>query len=100
MPKDPFHTFKGLERDLQSFLAAYAVDRVMIPPDEAIRKFIQRDQRTCRFCGKHHDASIFQKDAHIIPHFMGNKYLVSNFECDDCNSSFSAMKMTSQTGWV
>lgn len=31
----------------------------------------------------------FRKEAHIIPELLGNKYLVSDFECDNCNILFN-----------
>lgn len=49
--------------------------------------------KTCRFCGKKEPDAKFQKVAHAIPHFIGNKSLKSNYECDDCNEKiFSPME--------
>ncbi|MBK6484055.1 MAG: hypothetical protein IPG01_13220 [Chitinophagaceae bacterium] len=45
--------------------------------------------RTCRFCKKKMPQVTFNNDAHIIPQFLGNKYLISDFECDSCNALFS-----------
>lgn len=42
----------------------------------------------CRFCGEN-EKSKFKKDAHIIPESLGNRFLISNFECDICNEKFS-----------
>ncbi len=42
----------------------------------------------CRFCGKNKPEVKFSKDAHIIPQLLGNRYLLSKFECDNCNSQF------------
>jgi len=42
----------------------------------------------CRYCGKSNLEVKFKKIAHAIPELLGNKYLFSNDECDDCNSYF------------
>ena len=46
------------------------------------------DARECRFCGKSGQAN-FRKQAHTIPEGLGNKWLFSLDECDECNSLFS-----------
>jgi len=48
-----------------------------------------RLERTCRFCGKSHPDTTFKKDAHMVPRLIGNKHLLSDFECDICNQHFS-----------
>lgn len=83
------YTFKQTTEQLEKFLAVYDPDMVMIPPDEPLRDFTPRPLRTCRFCGASAETKTFRKDAHIVPHFLGNDYLVSDFECDDCNALFS-----------
>lgn len=45
--------------------------------------------RKCRFCGKTPPKVSFEKDAHLIPQFFGNRYLLSGVECDACNEFFS-----------
>jgi hypothetical protein len=42
----------------------------------------------CRFCGGK-DPSRFRNRAHTIPEGLGNKWIFSNDECDDCNANFS-----------
>lgn len=46
----------------------------------------------CRFCGKSKPDVSFNKVAHAIPHFIGNRILKSTYECDDCNGMFSVME--------
>lgn len=47
----------------------------------------------CRFCGKSVPDIEFNKVAHAIPHFIGNRTLKSTYECDDCNGRvFSPME--------
>ena len=42
----------------------------------------------CRFCDKLYPEISFKTDAHLIPKFLGSKYLLSHFECDNCNAKF------------
>lgn len=49
----------------------------------------QKEPRICRFCNKTEQDVTFNSDAHVMPQFMGNKNLLSYFECDSCNSLFS-----------
>ena len=39
----------------------------------------------CRFCGTT-DAKKFRKEAHALPEALGNKWIFSLDECDDCNN--------------
>ncbi|PFC27710.1 HNH endonuclease [Bacillus thuringiensis] len=48
--------------------------------------------RVCRFCGKSQNEVKFKKDAHAIPHMLGNQYLLSKDECDVCNQYFSQLE--------
>ena len=47
-----------------------------------------RDKRLCRFCGKQKPNVKFKKEAHAISEALGNKKLILNEECDDCNKFF------------
>jgi len=47
------------------------------------------EEKRCRFCGKSYPEVKFKNDAHVISQFLGNRTLVSNFECNTCNSLFS-----------
>ncbi len=66
-----------------------------------VQEIMLRDssaKRTCRFCGKSEPEATFKKVAHAIPHFIGNRTLKSEYECDDCNGKvFSPME--SQFSW-
>lgn len=44
--------------------------------------------RICRFCGKKPPEVTFRKVAHAIPEALGNKSIVSTYECDNCNEHF------------
>lgn len=43
---------------------------------------------TCRYCGTN-DPKRFRKQAHTLPEALGNKWIFSLDECDDCNNLFS-----------
>lgn len=75
------------------FNKCYKLIDVYASPEEKMRHKPQRE-RVCRFCQKEYNSpeTSFRKDAHIIPEFLGNRYLTSDFECDDCNSKFSRLE--------
>jgi len=45
-------------------------------------------RRICRFCGKTAPDVTFKKVAHAIPEALGNRGVVSLYECDACNTLF------------
>lgn len=47
-----------------------------------------KNKRGCRFCGKSVPEVSFKKIAHAIPEGLGNKTLIDNEECDECNLRF------------
>ena len=53
-------------------------------------KVVLGDQanRVCRFCGKTFPEVTFRKVAHAIPEALGNKSIVTAYECDTCNEIF------------
>ncbi|MFT6333913.1 MAG: histidinol phosphatase-like PHP family hydrolase [Halioglobus sp.] len=52
--------------------------------------------RFCRFCKKSHPKVSFNDDAHNIPKSLGNRFLLSNHECDNCNKLFGKYDKTWQ----
>ncbi|MDD5125825.1 HNH endonuclease [Methylovulum sp.] len=48
----------------------------------------QKNQRVCRFCQYKAPDVSFKKEAHAISEALGNKKLILNEECDDCNEFF------------
>jgi hypothetical protein len=42
----------------------------------------------CRFCGGEPPKSTFKKRAHAVSELLGNKIMVSLYECDNCNERF------------
>jgi len=51
-----------------------------------------RNLKACRFCKNTIPEVTFKKDAHVIPQFLGNKNLLSYFECDECNKYFCGLE--------
>ncbi|WP_397459008.1 HNH endonuclease [Pseudomonas asplenii] len=43
----------------------------------------------CRFCGLSEPETTFNNESHAVPEFLGNHQLISNYECDTCNTFFS-----------
>lgn len=65
-------------------------DIFLVAPEKKIRiGESDKTKRICKFCklGKEHGKT-FQKEAHAIPEGFGNKYIINNEECDDCNEKF------------
>lgn len=48
----------------------------------------QKSKRICRFCKKSQPEVEFNNDAHAISEALGNKKIIQNEECDDCNKKF------------
>lgn len=72
------------------FFAAYTDCFFVQHPDKKLY-LGKRTPRACRFCGKagRGGAAQFVSKAHVIPQFMGNRNLLSYFECDACNDHFN-----------
>lgn len=49
----------------------------------------ETDKRICRFCGNIESEKItFKKEAHAVSNCLGNKSILTENECDSCNSNF------------
>ena len=49
----------------------------------------ETDKRICRFCGcEESEQNTFNKVAHAISNFLGNQSILTENECDKCNSKF------------
>jgi hypothetical protein len=79
--KIPFR-FKDLA---QTFFEQYEYETIGVCYEQERSDLKLSEHRTCRFCGKYFPEVKFNNIAHIIPEFLGNKYFVSDFECDTCN---------------
>lgn len=79
---------KELEGELKVFFEDYFIDDIIFHPDKK-PSLKQKKERVCRFCSRTMPNVTFRKDAHTIPQLTGNRNMVSDFECDTCNSLFS-----------
>jgi len=48
----------------------------------------EKGVRVCRFCRKTKPEVTFSKKAHVVPQSLGNRGLISYYECDPCNEMF------------
>jgi hypothetical protein len=79
-----------LNRDrAQHFMSIYDFETII---GDSEKKFYlgTKKPRICRFCKKTDTEVPFKSDAHVMPQFMGNRNLLSYFECDECNTLFSS----------
>lgn len=58
-----------------------------------------RANRVCRFCGKRPPEVRFSQVAHAIPQALGNRGLITAYECDACNSHFGGGIETDLGTW-
>lgn len=72
--------YKKLFDDLLSRYSAECNDSFVGESDKT--------KRICRFCGKSMPVVTFKKIAHAIPEGLGNKKIIDNEECDNCNLRF------------
>lgn len=81
---------------LASYFDLYRSDHVELILDK--RTYLgDEHNRICRFCGKDSSEVKFKKDAHAIPEMLGNHYLCTYYECDECNKIFSNLE--NDLGW-
>jgi hypothetical protein len=55
---------------------------------ERMKKLGDKNLKKCRFCKKSFPEVKFNKVAHCIPECLGNRKLISYYECDSCNDKF------------
>lgn len=72
-----------------NFYTYYEVENLFVDNKQARHKLTPRQDRVCRFCKKAHPEVTFKKTAHLVSSFLGNTFLLSDFECDSCNELFS-----------
>ena len=59
-----------------------------------------RENQVCRFCGLSEPQVSFRTKAHAIPEFLGNKSLLTNYECDSCNQHFGTGIENDLANWT
>jgi len=48
-----------------------------------------QEQYKCRFCGRTKTRNEFRDIAHAVSESIGNKSIITHYECDECNKHFS-----------
>jgi len=86
---NPYYYYpQQCEKQGEEFFSRYQIIFEIGCPDEKMKGLKETNLRTCRFCGKKKPYVTFHKVAHIIPEMLGNRFLVYDQECDDCNGIF------------
>jgi hypothetical protein len=70
------------------FINTYDLIDVIIPGRIDLNVLKPKKERICRFCGKKYGDTKFKEKVHLIPEMLGNKELLSDFECYQCNHYF------------
>lgn len=85
------YTFTELHEILDRFTQVYQPELLVeCPVTSIVRTLKPHAERVCRFCGRRKPDTKFNHRPHIIPELLGNRYLISDFECDECNKFFSS----------
>jgi len=86
----PLYNADNMQEVADAFFNAYEALQVVIwEKIEGLEHPLRpKAERVCRFCGKGSMDVTFKKDAHRISQSLGNGYLLSDFECDECNLLF------------
>ena len=88
--------FEKLEQDCKNAFGHIVEQYEVSAFDTSLRRFTgehKKEQRICRFCNNEDEDGnqklvTFDKKAHAVPEALGNKGLVANEECDECNKKF------------
>lgn len=72
----------------QKFFNHYQIERILDCSTYSSKTYLGDPKDNCRFCGIKREEGKFKTEAHLIPKLLGNQYLLSHFECDDCNALF------------
>ncbi|PIQ21497.1 MAG: hypothetical protein COW65_08770 [Cytophagales bacterium CG18_big_fil_WC_8_21_14_2_50_42_9] len=82
------YTFPDLIDEFDIFFKSYEIEELVVCPVEEVNNLKPKEERICRFCGLNFSQTTFEGKPHIISELLGNKYLISDFECDNCNTFF------------
>lgn len=82
--------YELLNKTFDRFDISYELEKIINTAEYDKKTYmgVKEDPQLCRFCNKVSPNVRFKTDAHLIPRFLGSKYLLSIFECDECNSQF------------
>lgn len=80
--------FSGVYLEAFEEFIQYYIPDVIAPYATKYPPLKPKNKRVCRFCKKGFPDVTFRKDAHVIPQFLGNRFLIHDIECDNCNLKF------------
>jgi len=90
-PRFYFHpTFASRAKEFYDSYEGVTV-KMQNDPVHSKRQLKLKSERVCRFCSQT-GRNNFGTLSHLLPQLMGNKTLLSDFECDDCNKRFSVIE--------
>jgi hypothetical protein len=79
----------NIERALSFYASFYeAIGSWTLRPGKKEPLLGKNEFQRCRFCGGCSPDVSFQQEAHAIPEALGNKTLITSYECDNCNQKF------------
>ena len=80
---------KALDFKIKKLLDKYDIKNFNLDKDSKIKIGEgKKEDRVCRFCKQKYPSVKFNSVAHTISEALGNKKLITNDECDECNSYF------------
>jgi hypothetical protein len=89
---DVMVTFLPDRTDYSLYWKIYKTEQKYHASESGFKKIIwgrtEKRKRVCRFCKKDAVMTTFDKKAHAIPALIGNKFLFTDYECDNCNAIF------------
>src|SRR5687767_7083946 len=75
---------------IKFFYSKYKLEAIINTSNYISKSHLGTKMDSCRFCGATRVSGSFSTDSHTIPQLLGNRYLLSHYECDDCNKLFSS----------
>ncbi|MBX2933854.1 MAG: hypothetical protein KF825_06390 [Ferruginibacter sp.] len=73
----------------ERFTSLYAIKNLIADDELHKRPLKAKKDRVCKFCKAiFNEQEKFKSKAHLLPELIGNKNLLSDFECDKCNNFF------------
>ena len=80
---------KALDFKIKKLLDKYDIKNFNLDKDSKIKIGEgKKEDRVCRFCKQKYPSVKFNSVAHTISEALGNKKLITNDECDECNGYF------------
>ena len=73
----------------EAFFQAYDFQETIFYNPSEKSKLKSKPERICRYCNKSMPDVTFKTEAHLYPEFLGNRYVLSDSDCDNCNELFN-----------